>query len=405
MKLFILSWRNLWRNKRRTLITVSSIFFGVILSSLMGSMQEGSYNNIIKNVVNFYSGFIQVHQEDYWEDRSINNSFVLDETLLDKLNDFSEISEVIPRLESYALASHGDNTKGAMVMGISPKEEARMTAIDEKVIDGAYLKNNDDGVLIGYELAAKLQLLVGDTMVLYGQGYHGVTAAGKYPVKGLFKQSNPNLNRQLVYMELKNAQTFYVGDNILTSIVLKVKDNVTMKAILPDLKQQINSPYLVKSWEEMFPTILQQIDSDRSSALVMKAILYVVIMFGIFGTVMMMISERKKEFGVMMALGMQKYKLAVTVFIETIWIGIMGVIAGVIGSMPVVAYFFYNPIPLTGQGADWMANLGFEPYMFFAWEPSVFFNQMVVIMVMTCFISIFPFVRIVRLSEMKALRG
>lgn len=405
MRLLILAWRNLWRNKRRTFITIASIFFGVILSSLMSSMQEGSYGNMVKNVVNFYSGYIQIHQKDYWEDKNINHCFENDSSLIAWVKSFNEISNVIPRLESFALVSSGKNTKGAMVMGIDPEKEDQLTSIGEKVIEGDYLHKGDQGVVIGYELAAKLQLSPGDTLVLLGQGYHGVTAAGKYPVRGLFKQSNPNLNRQLIYLDINKAQELYSVDNMLTSLVLMVNDNQTMNRILPLLKKELDSSYRVMSWEEMFPTILQQIESDRSSALVMKAILYVVIMFGIFGTVMMMISERKKEFGIMMAVGMQKYKLAITVFIETLWIGILGVLFGFVGSMPVVGYFFYHPIPLTGKGAEWMADLGFEPFMFFAWEPSVFFNQMLAILIITIFISVFPFIRIIGLTEMNALKG
>lgn len=405
MRVLILAWRNLWRNKRRTIITISSIFFGVILTSLMGSMQEGSYNSMVKNVVNFYAGYIQIHQEDYWEDKNINHCFKNDSSLIARVQMFEEITYVIPRLESFALASSGKNTKGAMVMGVDPVKENQLTSIGEKMIEGRYLQNGDEGVIIGFELAAKLQLAPGDTMVLLGQGYHGVTAAGKYPVRGLFKQSNPNLNRQLIYLDITKAQELYSAYNMLSSLVLMVKDNQMMNRVLPLLKKEVDSPYSVMSWEEMFPTILQQIESDRSSALVMKGILYIVIMFGIFGTVMMMISERKKEFGVMMAVGMQKYKLAITVFIETLCMGMLGVILGFVGSMPVVAYFFYHPIPLTGKGAEWMADLGFEPYMFFAWEPSVFFHQMLAILVITLFISIFPFIRIIGLTEMDALKG
>ncbi|TLX73926.1 ABC transporter permease [Labilibacter sediminis] len=405
MRLLTLAWRNLWRNKNRTFITVSLIFLGVILTSLMGAMQEGSYASMVKNVVNFYSGYIQIHQEEYWEDKNINNSFVRDAKLEEKLSNIKQIKQVIPRLESFALASSGNNTKGAMIMGINPVKENNLTSIGNKITQGSYLKPEDDGVLIGYELANKLQLNTGDTLVLLGQGYHGVTAAGKYPVRGLFKQSNPNLNRRLIYLDISKAQDLYSAENMLTSLVLMVDDNKKMKEVLPILKENIKSPYSVMSWEEMFPIILQQIESDRSSALVMKGILYIVIMFGIFGTVMMMVSERKKEFGVMMAVGMQKYKLAVVVFIEMIWMGILGVLAGFVGSMPVVAYFYHNPIPLTGKGAEWMADLGFEPFMFFAWEPSVFVNQVIAILVITVFISIFPFIRILGLTEMKALKG
>ncbi len=405
MKLIVIAWRNLWRNKRRTIITVSSVFFGVILCSLMGSMQEGSYNNMIVNVVRFYSGYIQVHQEDYWEDKNINNSFSANDSLEQSILKFSQVKYILPRLESFALVSSGELTLGAMIMGVNPEKENRLTSIANKIIEGNYLEKGDDGVLIGFKLAEKLNVRVGDTAVFLGQGYHGITAAGKYPVRGLFKSSNPDLNRRLVYFEIHNAQKFYGAANVLTSYVLMVKDNKTSNALLPLLKAQIKSPYSVKSWEEMFPVLLQQIESDKTSAIVMKAILYIVIMFGVFGTVMMMISERKREFGVMMAVGMQKYKLAMTVFIETVFMGLLGVVTGFLGSMPVVGYFYFHPIPLTGKVADWMSDLGFEPFMFFAWDTQVFVTQMLVVFFITIVISVFPFVRILRMSGIAALNG
>ena len=405
MRLFVIAWRNLWRNKKRTLITVSSVFFGVILCSLMGSMQEGSYNSMISNVVNFYSGYIQLHNEDYWEDKSINNSFFESDSLVNKVMAVDGIDYIIPRLESFALLSGGEHTKGAMVMGVHPEKENALTSIAGKIIEGAFLSGDDEGVLIGFRLAEKLQVGVGDTVVLFGQGYHGITAAGKYPVRGLFKLPNPNLNRRLVYMELKKSQEFYGAERLLTSYVMVVKDNKIMKRVLPVLKNNISKPYEIRSWEEMFPNMIQQIESDRSSALVMKGVLYIVIMFGILGTVMMMVTERRREFGVMMAVGMLKYKLAITVFYETLFMGMLGVVSGLLGSLPVVEYFYHNPIPLTGKVAEWMADLGFEPYMFFSWEAGVFINQMVAVFLITIIVSVFPFVRIMKMSGINALKG
>lgn len=405
MKLLIIAWRNLWRNKRRTLITVSSVFFGVVLCSLMGSLQEGSYNSLIKNVVDFYAGYMQVQHEEYWDDPNINHSFEQNIELLQQIESETQITYVVPRLESFTLVSSGEKTKGAMVMGIDPEKETQLTTMADKITDGNYLLQDDKGILIGYELAARLSVQPGDTLVLFGQGYHGVTAAGKYPIRGLFKLSNPVLNRQLVYLEINAARELFMADKRLTALVLMVKDNHTMKKILPALKRKITSPYRVMSWEEMFPTLIQQIESDRSSAFVMKGILYLVIMFGIFGTVMMMISERKREFGVMMSIGMQKYTLAFMVFSETLFMGMLGVCLGFIGSMPVVGYFFFHPIPIGGNAAEWMNNLGFEPFMYFAWDAKVFINQVIVVFMITVFVSIFPFIRILRLTEMKALKG
>jgi ABC-type lipoprotein release transport system permease subunit len=118
-----LAWRNLWRNKRRTLITVASIFFGVLLSAYMTSMQEGSYSKMVEIVVKFYSGYMQVHQEDYWEYKSINNVFDYDEALVDQIKKHKEVDYVIPRLESFGLASAEDLTRGAALFGVVPDIE------------------------------------------------------------------------------------------------------------------------------------------------------------------------------------------------------------------------------------------------------------------------------------------
>ncbi len=134
------AWRNLWRNKRRTLITTASIFFGVILSTVMSSMQEGSYAMYIKTIVNFYSGYIQVHSKGYWKDKVINNSLEYS-AVKSKLSMVKGITAITPRLENYALASSDEITKGVMVIGIEPKEEDDITNLSKKIINGNFLNH------------------------------------------------------------------------------------------------------------------------------------------------------------------------------------------------------------------------------------------------------------------------
>lgn len=107
-----LAWRNIWRNKRRTLITVASIFFGVLLSSFMTSMQEGTYSKMIDNVVGFYSGYIQIHQPEYWENKTIDYTFAPGDTLKKVLTEIPAITSYVPRLESFSLMSYKNNGIG-----------------------------------------------------------------------------------------------------------------------------------------------------------------------------------------------------------------------------------------------------------------------------------------------------
>lgn len=401
----VIAWRNLWRNKRRTLITVASIFFGVLLSTIMSSMQEGSYSSMIDNIVKFYSGYIQIHNEKYWENKTINNTFETDQTLVQHIENVPEIINYAPRLEFFALASSEEITRGSIILGIDPLKENQITEIGKWIHEGEYLAENDDGLLVGFDLAKYLQLTVGDTLVMIGQGYHGVSAAGKYPIRGILRFPSPELNKQTIYMELSNSQEFFTCENRLTSLVLMVDNQYQLTKTVRKLRSLIESPFSVMSWDEMHPEILQMVEADRAGAVIMKAILYIIIGFGIFGTIMMMIAERKREMGVMIAIGMQRYKLAAVLFFETIYIGFIGVLAGFAISVPIIAYYYNNPIPVTGDAGKTFSDMGIEPFFYFSWLPSVFYNQVITVFVITALIAIYPMLSAAKMKIHLALRA
>ncbi|MCK4346898.1 MAG: ABC transporter permease [Bacteroidales bacterium] len=390
MNNIIIAWRNLWRNKRRTLITVASVFFGVLFSTVMTSMQEGSYSSMVDNVVKFYSGYIQVHSEDYWENKTINNTFEPTDSLIDKISQVKEVIHFTPRLESFALASSEEITKGVMVLGVDPVKESQVTGIEKWIEKGRYLNPGDKGILVGIDLAKYLQLDLNDTIVLLSQGYHGISAAGKYPIAGILNFPSPELNRQTLYMGLSNCQDFYSAYDLLTSLVLMVKNQYDMPDAMKELRNEISSPFSVMSWNEMQPELVQMIEADRAGGVFMKALLYMIIGFGILGTIMMMISERRREMGVMVAIGMQRFKLGNIIFLETLFIGFLGVLVGFLGSIPIINYYYNNPIRLPADAAEIMIEMGIEPLLYFSWMPSVFYNQVITIFVITALIAIYP---------------
>ncbi len=400
-----IAWRNLWRNKRRTLITVASIFFGVLLSAYMTSMQEGSYEKMVDMVVKYYSGSMQVHHEDYWESKSINDTFEESQELRESILAHEEVDFVIPRLESFALASSEELTKGVMVVGIDPDPENRLTNLKNSVRQGSYLSQGDKGLLIGEGLANYLRLEINDTLVMISQGYHGISAAGKYPIRGIIRHASPELNKMIVYMELENCQEFFSAYNRLTSLVVNIRDNELLARSLKAIRAGLESPYSVMSWQEMSPEMVQQIESDRAGGVIMKAVLYIVIGFGILGTIMMMIAERRREFGVMIAIGMQRYKLATILFYETVFIGMIGALSGLLVSIPLLSFQSQNPIPLTGQAALVMEDYGFEPYMFFSMEPSVFWHQALTVFLITLVIALYPIYSANRMKLIDALHA
>ncbi len=405
MKYLKIAWRNLWRNKRRSLITIASIFFGVLLATTMNSLQDGTYANMIDMMVKLSSGYIQVQNPEYFENKSINNTFSPNDELMAQIQAQPKITTVAKRLESFALISSGPNTRGGAVVGFEPAKDSQTSNLQNWVSDGKFLQAGDKGVLVTYNIAKHLGLSVNDTIILISQGYRGVTAAGKYPIKGILTFSTPQMNNIGVFMDISQAQYLFSADGLVTSVMVMVHDYTDVHSVKRSVQKLAGERLKVYSWDELNPEIVQFIESDKAGGVIMIGILYIVIGFGIFGTIIMMVAERKREMAVMIAVGMQKFKLATILFFETLLIGLVGVVTGFAASVPLILLMVGNPIKLPADLAEAYIQYGFEPYLFFGLAPEVFWQQVITVFVMTMLISIYPIVKVGRMVVSRSLKA
>ncbi|HVZ96582.1 MAG TPA: FtsX-like permease family protein [Chitinophagaceae bacterium] len=386
-----LAWRNLWRNRRRTLITLTSVLMAVVLAIAIRSVQLGAYGNMIGNAVRFSTGYIQVHQNGYWNDQSINNIMEWDSAVTDALRKDNNISLAIPRLESFALASSGAHTKGVAVVGIDPEKENQMTGLKAKISGGSYFTNSSgEGALVGDGLAKYLQLHPGDTIVLLGQGYHGTTAAGQFLVQGIFHYPVEQLNNAMVYLSIGDAQTLFAAPERITSVSLMLRDPKKMNSNTKELQKKLGKNYEVMDWPSMNKSLVEEIKGDNAGGIIMLGILYLVVAFGVFGTILMMTMERKKEFSVMIAIGMHRAKLTMIMIFETIFIGLMGIITGCLLILPVIIYLYHHPIRITGKGADAYQQFGIEPLLPASLDPSIFLYQGLTVLAIAIVSVVYP---------------
>lgn len=400
-----LAWRNIWRNKRRSLITIGSITFAVLLACSMRSMQLGSYDRMVETAVRFYTGYIQIHKDGYWADQSIDNSFEYEQGLIDQVASANGVMKVVPRVESFALASFGQKTKGGMVVGIDPGKENSLTEYQDKLIEGEDLLQSDQAALISEGLAKYLKIKVGDSLVLISQGYHGANAAAIYPIKGIMKFPSPAQNDGTIFIPLKEAQWFYAMEGRLTSLSLVIDEAKHTDQIVADISSKLNRDDLeVMGWKDLLPDLVQSIEIDSISGQIMIWILYAVIGFGMFGTFLMMTAERMYEFGVMMSIGMKRIVMQFTVFLEMLMMSSMGVLVGIGISLPFLIYSYYHPIYFTGESAEAIEKFGVEAAYFFSLEPSLFYNQAWVIFVMALILGFYPLYVIWKLKPVQAMR-
>ncbi len=406
MKYYLnMAWRNIWRNKRRTLITAASILFALFFALLMRGFQKGSYGNMVDNVVKAYTGHIQVFQKDYQEDKTIDNSIHYKNELITEIENTTNVLMTVPRLESFALASSGNKTKGVMIVGTVPEKDDQLTQLKKKLVKGSYLANDERGLMVSERLAKYLNTDIGDTVVLISQGFHGIGAADQYLVKGILRFPSPDLDNKTIFMDLGYCQEFYSAPNRLSSISLNIENDKHLDNTVSELQAKLGMEYDVRSWKKILTELVQQIESDNAGGLIMLGILYLIVGFGVFGTVQMMTAERKREFGVMVAVGMQKRRLTGILALEMFFVSLIGIISGILLSIPVLYYGHIKPMVLTGDMAETIINYGMEPIMPTAWEASYFFGQTGMVIMLVFVAVFFPILGVSKLKVNKALRA
>jgi ABC-type lipoprotein release transport system permease subunit len=418
---------------------------------------------MINNVIEL-SGHIQVQDTNYIDNKTINDVFAMNDSTLKKIEESPNITEIVPRVESFALASYKDKTKGVAVMGIDPEKDAQISNLDKKIaryklnidsidykpeiyeklkllnkksyvsdeilkerlesnlgkklyteelankilvkskINSKYLEPGDNGVVIGESLGDYLKIGLGDTLVMISQGYHGSSAANLFVVRGFIKLPLVQLERGVVFIDINAAQDFYSIDNQMTSLLLKIDNNRKLDATNLIVNQKLPDNLQAQTWEELQPETVQMIESDKAGGVFMKGIFYMIVGFIIFGTIMMMLSERRKEFGILIAVGLKRGKLAIILLYETLLISMIGCVIGFFVSFPIVGFLHKNPISLQGQMAEMMEEYGFEPILFFSNSGDIFYTQAIVIFFVTITIFLFPLMSLGKLNIIKAIR-
>jgi putative ABC transport system permease protein len=291
-----------------------------------------------------------------------------------------------------------------MVIGIDPDKENSITDLRNKVIEGEYLIANDRSILLAEGLARRLKLNLSDTLVLFGQGYHGAMAVGKFHIKGILKFGSPDLNDQSLYLSLPAAQELYAAEHLLTSYVIGLENPNILDPTAASIQRTLGENFEAMTWEEMMPEVIQHIKTDKGSMVIIQGVLYMLIGFGIIGTLLMMMVERKYEMGMLVAIGMKKVKLMQLLMIESILTIVSGCILGILASIPIVFYLNRYPIRFKGELADMYEEFGFEAIFPTSTDPKIFLTQGMIVLILALLLSLYPIVKIAWLNPVTAMK-
>jgi len=403
-----MAWRNIWRNPRRTLLTICAIAFASAILVFMLSFQFGSYETMINSSVKIHTGHLQVQAEDY-NDKGDIRLVVSDPTAIGRILDGTPGVEAYTyRANAFSMVSSSERTYGVMVVGIDPEREARVSTIKNVVRQGSYLSEDDaDGVLVGEFLAKNLQVGPGDELIMLGQGRDGSVAATLLTVKGIYKSGLPDIDRSSIQITLENFQDVFSMRGAVHEVVVigdSLRDIPAIKATVVAAMENIRSkrPMVALDWMELVPGLLQSIQMDLVSGMIFYLILIMVVAFSIMNTFLMAVFERTKEFGVLMAIGTTPRRLTKILLIESISLTMVGIVAGIILGCIITLYFQAHGIDFSGS-SELLSQFGISGKMYPRLSVLSAAIGPALVLMITSLAALYPALRIRRLRPVEAL--
>ena len=403
-----MAWRNIWRNPRRTILTVCAITFASVLLVFMLSFQFGSYETMINTSVKISTGHLQVQAEKYQEKKSIRFVIPDPRAIADIVDQIPEVAAYTFRGQAFSLISSKDRTYGVVVTGINPVTEANVSRLKKLVREGNFLSADDVNLaVVGRLLAKNLRVTIGDELTLLGQGRDGSIAATVVRVKGIFSSGIDEFDRSAIQIPLAAFQDTFSMDEAVHEVVIigkSLSDVSRIKAKLKVALSGLNSrkPLKILDWQELMPGLRQAIEMDLVSGLIFYGLLIIVVAFSILNTFLMAIFERTREFGVMMAIGTTPRRLTKILLIESISMTLIGILAGILIGIGVTYYFQINGIDFSG-GSELLSQFGITGRMY----PKLSFLSVSIgpfmVLFFTLIAALYPALKVRRLRPVEAM--
>ena len=348
-----LAWRNIWRHPRRTILTIAAMVFADTLLVFMLGLQFGQYSMMIDNSLRIFTGQMQVQASGYHDEPHMYRTIPAADKLAQDIRDNTRLDAVSVRGNGFALVSSDTRTIGAMISGVDPQHEPRVSTIPGLIKQGRYLSGSTSNeIVVGSILARNLNINPGDELTLLGSGRDGSIAATVTPVVGIFESGSRDIDRQMLSMPIDTFRDVFSMDGQAHTIIIGgERDQADRIAAAARAALQGNEDLVLLNWEALLPGLKQAIQADFTSAWFMYAVLIVLVSFGMLNTMLMSVLERTHEFGILLALGVRHGKLGRMIITESTVLAMTGMLIGMLTGGLVIWYFLVNGFSYPGMEA------------------------------------------------------
>jgi ABC-type lipoprotein release transport system permease subunit len=361
MKIRTMAWRNLWRRKRRTFITILSIGFGVLLSVTFTGIADDSYTMMIDTSAIMGLGHVTIEPKGYNDTPSLDKRLSNTTGIKARLLQMQGINNAFVRIMGQTMQASANKSIGGAFIAIDPNAESgENNLFVRSIVQGQLFSDKDvQGAVVGVRVAKKLNLTLGKKLVYTTTDVNGEIVSEIARVTGIFQTGVSEVDGSMILLPIDRVRkvlSYKPEDATMVSIV--IKDQRRSGEIRDMVRSALNNSNLdVLSWRETQSEVASIITLDKAGNRIIQVLIGLLIAAGILNTLLMSVMERTREFGVMMAVGMSPFTLFRLVIMESIWFGLLGLMLGVIITVPWYAFMYYHGIDFSGMiGTDYSAS-------------------------------------------------
>ena len=401
-----LAWRNLWRQKRRTWLTVGAMVFSNTLLVFMISIQFGMYSLMIDNTLKVFTGHMQIQAPGYKDDQKMRQTVPDIVPLASRLREKFQMQTIAARGWAFGLASSKERSYGIGIFGVEPEFEPQVSSIPGLVKQGRYLRDHDASeIVIGAVLARNLRVSIGDELTLLGSGLDGSFAAAVVDIVGIFESGITDIDRNFAEMPLASFQDMFAMQGAGHQVVVGAETLDKATLLQPEIVAALPeaADLVVLDWDALQPGLKQAIQADMSSAFFMYGILVILVAFSVLNTQLMSVLERTHEFGIVMSLGLRAGRLGRLVMLETALMGMIGLVLGAIAGAIFTTWFTVNGLSIPGM-EEMAANFNLPARIYPQVTPWTMVAGPIVVFLFTLLAAVYPALRLHRLHPVEAMR-
>ncbi len=399
-----ISWRNIWRNKMRSLVIMLSVAIGLFAGIMVLAIYKGVMRSRIKTVIYAETGHIQIHDTSFKKDYEPGFTIRNGVSIVNEIQKYPEIKTVATRTITMGMLSTTTGSSGIQINGVIPEKEHLASQLNQKINEGAgFNPNKHHEVLIGKKLAKKMKLQMGSKLVLTCTDSSNNIIASAFRVAAIYESDNAPLDEKNVYIrQTELNEMLGIGKEFHEIVVLLHKDEA-LEQVEKKLKDQYPN-YLTENWKIISPETDLMVGTVDITSYIIMAIILFALAFGIINTMLMGILERTKEIGMMMALGMNRLKLFILVLMETFFLTITGAPIGLFISWGVTGYYNTHGINWSSRGKEMMSSFGFNTTIYPEFPDEKIMMTLFFVVLTAMLSCIYPAMKALKLKPVDALR-